>query len=474
MRVERPSFLRFKRPKRHVLISAAAISFLVGLLAGHAGIRPSQAILASSAVLVVLSFRSRWLVFSLVILGLSLGIWRAARSDLDHQVLQRHFGGKVELAGEVIDDPALSDAGYVTFSLGKLSLDGRKVPGTVRVTGPNFKLQRGYQVTASGKLQPTVGSADGSLFSVVSVTSTHQGQIERYRQRFIVGMRNSLPSPLSDFGLGLLLGSRSLLPKSLQDQLAAVGLSHLVAVSGYNLTILVNFAYRPLRRLSKFWAASITSWLIAAFLLVSGFSASIVRAAIVAGLSLFTAYYGRKPHPVSLIALSAAATTAWRPEWLWSDLGWQLSFLAFIGILVVAPALQARFLTKGAFSGLLAESLSAQWLTMPLIALRFGQLPLVGPVANLLILPVVPLMMLVSLLAGLAGMWLPIYAGWISWPASLLLQTALELISWLSHLPGAVWAVVLAPLTTAIIYLLCAVAIWLMRRRVAGATEATV
>ncbi|HSX48504.1 MAG TPA: ComEC/Rec2 family competence protein [Candidatus Nanoarchaeia archaeon] len=422
----------------------------------------------------MLLLRTRWLVFILVVLGLNLGVWRVVRSDLEHQALQGRLGTKVELAGQVIDDPALSDAGYVTFSLGNIQLDGRPVPGIVRVTGPNFKLQRGYRVKANGKLQPTVGSAEGSLFSVVEVVSNEQSRLERLRQRFIVGMRNSLPSPLSDFGLGLLLGSRSLLPKSLQDQLAAVGLSHLVAVSGYNLTILVNFAYRPLRRVSKFWAASVTGWLITAFLLVSGFSASIVRAAIVAGLSLFTAYYGRKPHPLALIAISAAATTAWRPEWLWSDLGWQLSFLAFIGILVVAPALQARFLTKSAWSGLLAESLSAQLLTMPLIALRFSQIPLVGPVANLLILPLVPLMMLLSLLAGLAGLLLPLYAGWISWPASLLLATALELVDWLARLPGAVWAVVLSPLTTTLLYLVGALAVWLMSKRVAGRDEATV
>lgn len=464
----------FLRIKRHILISFISVAFIFGLLSGHWGISFDWRVILALAAISIMSWRSRLGIPLLLITVIVMGVGRANSSDFEHSHIRNLYGQKVNLSGTVLDDPSIGDSGFVTFSLGQLKLDDRKIPGAVRITGPNYKVHRGYKVEASGKIQPTLGVAEGSMFATIKIISDQQNFVEKWRQRFIAGVRNSLPAPYSNFGLGLLLGSRSLLPKDLQSQLTAVGLSHLVAVSGYNLTILANFAHHPLRKVSKFLATSFTCWLILLFLIVSGFSASIVRAAIIAILVLFAGYFGRKPHPMTLIGLAAIATTAWRPEWLWADLGWQLSFLAFFGILVVAPIIRKRWIGDSALAGLVSESISAWWLTMPLLALRFGRLSVIGVLANLVVLPVVPLMMAMSLIAGLAGMFATAYAGWFSWPAMWILGAVLEGIGWLSRLPGSKWSVGLSAMSVILIYATTLCVIGIAYRKLAQGSEATV
>src|SRR5205807_2186671 len=104
-------------------------------------------------------------------------------------------------------------------------------------------------------------------------------------------------------------------------------------VSGYNLTIII----RGLNRLklgSKYQRLILSLAFIAFFVLVTGFSASIVRAAIVSTLSLWAWFYGRKIRAVLLIAFTAALTGLINPFYIWGDLGWYLSFLAFFGVLI--------------------------------------------------------------------------------------------------------------------------------------------
>jgi len=121
-----------------------------------------------------------------------------------------------------------------------------------------------------------------------------------------------------------------------------VGLTHIIAVSGYNLTIILHAGKRLLGKRSKRISTFLSLALIAVFLLLAGASASIVRAAIVSVLSIAAGYYGRTFKPLNLIVL-AAAITAWaNPVYVWSDVSWYLSFLAFYGVMVVSPLIQKR------------------------------------------------------------------------------------------------------------------------------------
>jgi competence protein ComEC len=218
-----------------------------------------------------------------------------------------------------------------------------------------------------------------------------------------------------------------------------VGLTHIIAVSGYNLTIILQASKKVFGKASKRMATFLALTLIGVFLLLAGSSASIVRAAIVSVLSIAVGYYGRSFRPLNLILL-AAAITAWaNPPYIWSDISWYLSFLAFYGVMALAPALSERFRPGRELAlvpAVALESISAEIMTLPYVLHVFGQMSFVGLPANVLVTTLVPLAMLLSTFAGLSGMLIAPLAGWLAWPARLLLTYMLDIAHALSHIPG--------------------------------------
>jgi competence protein ComEC len=128
------------------------------------------------------------------------------------------------------------------------------------------------------------------------------------------------------------------------------------------------------------------------------------------------------------------------PSFAWGDLGWQLSFTAFVGVMVVAPLAQRYFFGEkkpGTMRQILGETVAAQLVTLPILVLAFGQFSNVAVVANLLVLPFVPLAMLLTFIAGIGGLMLPSVAGVIGLPAQWLLQYMTSVAEYLSKLPWA-------------------------------------
>lgn len=381
---------------------------------------------------------TRQMVFATLLgLALLLGFWRADVHDHNLAQIQKLYGQKVTITGTIADDPAVNDKGFLLFSLDASTINGRPTSGSVSVRTYNQKLKRGYRVAATSKFDTTLGNKVGQLvYATIAIQSSHLSTLEQWRQRYFAGMRNTLPELSASFALGLLLGTRGLIPKDVQDMLTTVGLTHLIAVSGYNLTILINAARQPLRNVSKFMALMAPIWLIFVFMLLTGFSASIVRAAIVSGLSLLATYYGRTYKPMVLIMLSAVITLAYNPAYLWSDVGWQLSFLAFCGILILAPLLEKQFRAQRTISKLIIESMSAYIVTLPHIMALFGNLSIIAPLANLLILPLVPLVMFLAFLAGIFGMSTSL-APILCLPLKILLALMLGIMNMLANVPMA-------------------------------------
>ncbi len=223
--------------------------------------------------------------------------------------------------------------------------DGERLPGKIQLSGFGVNaVFQGDEVMATGKLYPGYGAYQGSIgFAELSVTAHHPTVISIIRQKFTAGMQTALPEPLAPFAMGLLVGQRANLPDGVKQDLLMVGLTHIIAVSGYNLTIILHASRRLLGKRSKRISTFLSLGLIGVFLLLAGASASIVRAAIVSVLSIAASYYGREFKPLNLICL-AAAITAWaNPVYVWSDLSWYLSFLAFFGVMIVSPLIQTRW-----------------------------------------------------------------------------------------------------------------------------------
>jgi competence protein ComEC len=427
--------LPFSRPVQICIIASTA---LVGIIIGNLAWTISLAVYIGCVLLLVLSIRKRYFIIIFILIASFLGIWRGQSNHSNQLKLVGLIGQKISITATISDDPAINDKGIMSFGLGHILSNGKSIPGSLQVYTHPLRVHRGFQLQLEGKVKPGYGKYVAELvYPKAAIISSQQSELEITRQRFFAGMKTALSEPAASFGLGLLVGIRALIPKPLQAELALVGLSHLVAVSGYNLTIIVRAVERILIRFGRGIALIASLWMIAAFLAVTGASASVVRAAMVSIMMLLATYYGRQFKPLVLIFIAASATALVKPDYL-TDLGWLLSFLAFFGILVLAPAIWRRFgEPKSILLKLLIETLCAQILTLPLILFIFGQLSIVAPLTNLLILPLVPLAMLVCFIAGLAGMFIPAWCGWFAWPAQIMLNIVLKVIDSFASLSWA-------------------------------------
>lgn len=352
---------------------------------------------------------------------------------------------KVVLVGKATEDAVYGKRSQLEFSLTKAEImtpERTSLVGGLTIRGfGEPAVYRGDIVQVEGALYPTRGNNLASIsFANLRVLQRDGFWVNDLRRNFAAGMQSALPEPVASFGLGLLIGQRSTLPEATSDQLRHVGLTHIIAVSGYNLTIIVLACRRLLAKRSKFQATIACLALIGLFLLITGSSPPIVRAAIISVLTIAAWYYGRNIKALALLLVAGAITVIANPMYLWGNVSWYLSFLAFFGVLVLAPLITKRLMGDKEphfLVGILLESLCASVLVLPYILFTFGQASLVSLPANLLVVPLIPLAMVFGLVAGLGGMLLPALSGWLAWPANWLLTYMLDVANIFSRIPHA-------------------------------------
>ncbi len=466
-----------RRYRRTTLFCIALVGVLLGVAAArvaHFGISGWLVGFAAGAALIGWREGRAVAAVSLMLAGVSLGFWRGGHFMRQVEPYRQLKGEKVTI--EVIADSSgvYGDAKQLQFDASHVRLLAPyevRLPGMMVVSGfGENSVLRGDVVRATGKLYAKRGSKQaGVSFAQLEVVSRSASSLEKVRRNFLAGLNTALPEPLNQFAAGLLIGQRSELPDNVVTTLQIVGLSHVIAVSGYNLTIMAEVARKKMGKKSKFRSLLISTALILLFLCLAGSSASIARAAFVSLLTVLAAYYGRAVKPLLLILLAATYTTLMNPLNLWTDIGWYLSFLAFFGVLIVAPAIQKRITRPdkqpNALASLVIETMSAQIMTIPLGMFIFGQVSLISLVANILVVPLVPLAMLLSVVAGIAGMTAPLVAGVFALPARYLLGCMLSICSLLARIPHALAKFQIGALVMASLYAMVVVTVVIMRRK---------
>ncbi len=436
--------------KRQIHISWLIAIWCLGLLGGvllaaASTLRPALLglVLLVSIILsvVTLSKRYLFLIPLLVLAGLLFGWWRG--SLLGNQLIgyQSFYGQPVSVKALVSEDADIKSDSQMALSLKIKSINDVVLPGKIYITLKRDDIKRGDEIWLNGKLQAGFGSFSGTIYraEVTKLIQPSPGDIaRRLRDWFADKIRQVLPEPEASLGIGFLVGQRRLLNNDLVLALQITGLTHVVVASGYNLTILVRLGRRLFSRWSKYWAILSSFGLIFGFMAITGLSPSMVRAGVVATLSLLAWYYGRKFHPLIILVLAMAITVLINPSYLWGDLGWQLSFAAFAGVMIFAPLINNYFFgdkKPRTFRQIIIETFSAQLLTAPIIIMSFGQFSNVALIANMLILAFVPLTMLLVFIAGL-GSWLigsmAFLADLIAWPARALLSYMVYVIDYLA------------------------------------------
>ncbi len=239
---------------------------------------------------------------------------------------------------------------------------------------------------------------------------------------FQEALSQALTEPEAGLAAGLLIGGSKQLPDSVVADFRSAGLSHIVAVSGYNISIIAAcfLLLGVVCLLPRPKAAVFSLFATAAFVIISGAPASAVRAFGMSSVLVSAGWFGRRYASVQAIVLVASLMLLWNPLLLRHDIGFLLSFAATVGIALTSPLI-GRVVKRVSFGGFFVEAalltFSANLFVMPVIFANFGTFSPVSFLANAVILPLVPYAMLLSAITGAAGLASPFLGNLFAFPA---------------------------------------------------------
>ena len=366
--------------------------------------------------------------------GLMLGAWRAPAAQLPTGAgTVSGAVGDTEwtIAGTVADEPR-SRGERSQFVLDRVSI-GREamrlvpVDGRVLVWAPRTAVVRaGDRVTLAAALEEPrdfegfayraylarQGIGATARAYAVGVVARESNPLLRaaadLRGALLHGLQRILPEPAAALAAGILLGVRGGIDEEVEDDFATAGLTHVVAISGWNIAIVAGCAVAalaPLRRRpgGRWLAPAVTVGAIGFYVILTGGSPSVVRAALMAGAMVIAQLGGSRAHAASALMLASGVMLVSAPSVLW-DVGFQLSALATAGLIAAGGPIAARLARWPAvFREPVALTLAAQVFTLPVVILNFERVSLVAPLANVLVVPLVPLVMLLSAVAAVVG-----------------------------------------------------------------------
>lgn len=315
-------------------------------------------------------------------------------------------------------------------------------------------------------------------FAQVQVQKQHQGNwfLEKlfyFKHVFMMRIEAIIPHPHVGLGEGLLLGVQQALGTNFETAFRATGIMHIVVLSGYNIMLVVTFVMYLLalflpNRLQLFFGA----FAIVLFALMVGLGATVVRASAMALLLLFSKATGRTYAVMRALMLTGCAMLILNPYLLVFDVGFQLSFIATVGLILIAPLLEKYFHFMPTQLGLrefLTATVSVQIFVTPILLYQMGQFSVVAIIVNLLVLPMVPIAMFLTFVTGIIGFISTTLALPFGYLAYLSLAYILSLAELFSKLPFASFTIPAFPFyIVALVYVFYAWVLWRMYTRTPG------
>lgn len=385
----------------------------------------------------------------------ALGMVRAALVDAPlPQTFTSDLHHRVSYEGVVATDPDVRDSSQ------RMEIDVGKGSDTVRLLAAaprNTVVQQGDHVTVTGVLLvPEPFAEDNGRtfrydkylerdgvrfimnFALVRVESSAPwysvgAELARVKHSFLGGINATLPEPYASLAGGIVIGGKSGLGNDLQNAFVRSGLVQVIVLSGYNVMIIAEWviATLSLTKLPRKWSSLAGAVALLIFVGIAGASATAIRAALMALIALYARASGRTYAAGRALLFVVLLMLLWNPLYLVFDPGFGLSVTATAGLIWLAPLFETFLARRGKILGVslsaaplqdgakraqnlsspsgfwknaVATTLAAQIAVLPLLLYDTGNLSLVSVPANLLIMPFVPLAMLLSALAGFAGM----------------------------------------------------------------------
>jgi len=287
-------------------------------------------------------------------------------------------------------------------------------------------------------------------------------------------VKDVFPSPQAELFSGILFGGQQNLDYQWKQKMNLAGVRHITAVSGSNIVLLSQILVWLSIALGMYrqWAVGGSAFLIWFYIFLIGSPPSAIRAGVMASLLLLAGALGQPNRSQRTIVLAASVMLLIKPSLLRHDIGFQLSFLAVLGLIYLAPLLQSwlalkwKFLERANLAQFLAINLAAWLFTLPLSIYYFGYFSITSVMANILITPIIPVIMLLGFLLLIVGFVYRPMAAVFVWPINLLLNYFLQVVDWFSPSILANWQLYFSKSILALNY--TGLTLWLWRKRKIG------
>ncbi|MEK7588518.1 MAG: ComEC/Rec2 family competence protein [Patescibacteria group bacterium] len=387
---------------------------------------------------------------------------------------ENQVGENVALFGFVIDEPEQKENNQKLLVEIK---EGREKTKVLLTVGSSFNFRYGDEISFSGKLEKPENfitdtgkefdyinylAKDGIFYLVkyakVEVISTDNGNpLKRYlfsfKQNFLDKINYAILGEENLLMGGLILGEKATFSQELRQEFVDTGTIHVVALSGYNITIVAEWFMKLFSFLPQTFAISSGALSIILFVLMTGGSSTGIRAGIMSILALIARATGRTYDVSRALVFAATIMIIINPMILLYDVSFQLSFIATIAVIYLSPRLEKYFMWVTKRFGLrdiVSVTFSAYIFVLPFILYKMGNLSMVALPANILILPFIPITMLFGFITGFVGLFFPFLSLFFGFISSLLLSYELGVIHFLSSLSFASFSIPNFPLTLTI------------------------
>lgn len=398
------------------------------------------------------------IVWGFVLLILVSGIWRhqTVATPGVVETISQYYDQEITLKGVIIDEPEKR------INQIKFQFKAEEIPGEILVTTELYpEYHYGDELEISGKIREPAQFEDfnyrqylakDKIYSVIYspyIKLLNQNQANWFVQKIFSFkdklrrvVEQTLLPPQSSILRAIFLGDKWGLSNELKEKLNITGTRHIVAISGMHMIIMSQILLWLALGLG-FWrgqAFYFVLFFLVLYIIMIGAPASAVRAGLMAGLLLSAQKIGRLRSADRAVVLAATTMLAINPSLLKADVGFQLSFMAVLSIIYLKPILDDKTISwpnLWRLKDILTMTLAAQLGTLPILIFHFSRLSSVSPLANLLIVPLLPVIMISGMILSFTGLiWLAL-AKIIAWPVWFLLSYLVKVVDYLAALPLA-------------------------------------
>ena len=418
------------------------------------------------------------IVFFCFIFTFSLGVMRFHIRDVANfkaeQVLAGSIDQKIELKGIVVDDPVNTSKNtklivklnehkdiriLVSMSLDDSIKYGDEVSFKGKLELPeNFITDTGKEFDYVNYLKKDEIYFLVSFANVEVLSEGHGNFIKKhlfdFKNSFLEKINYAITPPESNLMAGLILGERANFSKEEREAFIRTGTIHIIALSGYNITIVAEWFMKLFKFLPVNLGLGMGMLAIILFVIMTGGASTGVRAGIMATLVLVARATGRTYDVGRALILAGIFMIIFNPMILVFDVSFQLSFIATVAVIFLTPRLEKYFIwvtPRFGMRDIISVTFSAYIFVLPFILYKMGNLSLVALPANILVLPFIPFTMLIGFITGGLGFissFLSLVSGYVSY---LFLHYELSVINFLSNLSFASYTIKNFPLVLVIL-----------------------